>query len=598
MSVDRKENPRRDSSSDESDHDSADSAPVESLVAGRVKRSAAGNRYFSLLQAEVDKEDEVTLLFAEEEGEEDQEFQEDEEADASDVQLDSSSDGDDQGPTVGVDSLEGEAELQKQDREERKKRRKAQELFKRPRSIKKVKHDPTTTTSISTLKPGPKKKWERTSWIPAPDQGPTRSSQRKQTVLNKEVTHLRLQESEIRRRQTIKAMEAAAKKKEASKPKAMTQEDRLAEAARVEKMNEKSLTKWEESEKKRMEEQKARLAALHNRRLEGPVITYWSGPAKWRNEKLTAVGSKKIRDEASKGAKENQNGEFKDAKELQDEESKGAKEGDTGKSSSEKQDSIQGHTSKIRQKALETEATVQLPGQVGGPEPFPTTAPASTATFSTQSQGTAGQLATTAHTPHDTAGTLPSQVYSVPADRSQEEFSGYYSGAAPAQQVQVLLERSPAASWVQGRQMQPAPAPPPPRLKTPVIEIAGRNIMMLKNIDLNSTGPQVPELQDHVLLAKKPTKSSAKQPHYNAAFKTNLGRGAGHGRQQFPCVITGQNAKYRDPKTGLAYADVAAYKQIQKVATGEARWCEELGGCYVGSTMKPARGVPARFYTQ
>ena len=567
-----KKDPQRDSSSDESDHDSTDSIQVESLVAGREKRSAAGNRYSSLIQAEVDKEDEVALLFAEEEGEEDNEFQEDE-ADASDVQLDTSSDDDDQGPTAGADSLEGEVELQKQDREERKKRRKAQDLFKQPRSTKKVKYDPTTPSSMSTPKPVPKKKSERTSWIPTPDQGPTRSSQRKQTVLNKEITHLRLQESEVRRRQTIKAMEAAAKKKEALKPKAMTQEDRLAEAARFEKMNEKSLTKWEENEKKRVEEQKARLAALHNRQLEGPVITYWSGPAKWRDEKLTAVGIREIRGGGSDGAKE----------------------GNPKKPSRKGQDPFQEIASMIKPKPPETGYAVQLPNQSSGSEPFNPAAPVLNAQSSTQSHETASLPVMSACAQHEIAGTLPSQVYSVPAYQPQEEFSGHHSSAAPHQQVHVVVERTSAAP-LQGQYVQPVSPQPPPRPKTPVVEITSRNIIALQNVDLNCTDCQIPELQDHVLLAKKPTRGSAKQAQLNAATRSNLGRVSGSGRQQTPCAITGQNAKYRDPETGLTYANIEAYKQIQKIATGETRWSEERGGCYTGSTMRPARGVPERFF--
>jgi vacuolar protein sorting-associated protein 72 len=33
--------------------------------------------------------------------------------------------------------------------------------------------------------------------------------------------------------------------------------------------------------------------------------------------------------------------------------------------------------------------------------------------------------------------------------------------------------------------------------------------------------------------------------------------------QRVPCVITGKPAKYRDPVTGLAYADLEAYKELQ-----------------------------------
>jgi len=279
-------------------------APVESLVAGRAKRATAGNRLSSLIDKEAD--DDLELLFAEDE--EDVEFEGADGEDASDVQLDSSSDDDeDQGPTKGEYDLEGEKELQKQDKVERQaKKRKAQDAFLRPPGLrKKVRVDPTTTAAVPTTPaPRPKKKSERVSWIPTVEEGPTRSSSRKQTVQNKEVIHARMKASEKRRLHQIAVMEAAARRKEKLKPKVMTQADRLAEAERTEKKNSKSLNRWEETEKKRSEEQKARLAALHNRQLEGPVITWWSGLAKWVNGKLAQVRGVDMIDEGEgKGEK-------------------------------------------------------------------------------------------------------------------------------------------------------------------------------------------------------------------------------------------------------------------------------------------------------
>lgn len=62
------------------------------------------------------------------------------------------------------------------------------------------------------------------------------------------------------------------------------------------------------------------------------------------------------------------------------------------------------------------------------------------------------------------------------------------------------------------------------------------------------------------------------------------------------CAITDQPAKYRDPRTGLSYADSYAYKEIQKLANGGSCWSSLLG-CYVGPTSSVARGVPERFST-
>ena len=295
--LDEADRPRDSSSEASSDVDQED-VTVESLVAGRQKRATAGNRLSTLLGKEAD--DELELLFAEDD--EDVEFEgvEGVEADEqSDVQFDSSDDGDEDHQGAGEradDDLEGERELQKLARLDRQaKKRKAQESFFKPPALRKrVKVDPTTATEApSTSASRPKKKSERVSWIPETGDGPTRSSSRKATVQNKQVVHARMKEHEKRRLHQIAIMDAAAKRKEKTKPRVMTQADRLAEAERTEKLNSKSLNRWEEMEKKRAEEQAARLAALQNRHLDGPVITWWSGLAEWVNGKMRRVGNKR-----------------------------------------------------------------------------------------------------------------------------------------------------------------------------------------------------------------------------------------------------------------------------------------------------------------
>lgn len=267
---------------------------VESLVAGRAKRITAGNRLSSLL---AEEDDELELLFAEEEGEEDVEFGTDETDGASDVPLDSSTDEEDHDAGKEDDGLEGERELQQQDRTEREKKRKARDVFKRPSGLRKrTIIDPTSNTALSrAVAARAKKKSDRVSWVSTPGDGPTRSSTRKQTVQNKRSVHQRMIEGEKRRVQLIQAMEEAVKRKEASKPKRLTQAERMEEAARTEERNAKSLNRWEETEKKRSDEQKAKLEALHNRHLSGPVITWWSGMASWTHGRLTHVGGREAK---------------------------------------------------------------------------------------------------------------------------------------------------------------------------------------------------------------------------------------------------------------------------------------------------------------
>lgn len=254
---------------------------VEWMVTARQKRSTAGNRLTSLLQQE-EPDDELELLFAE--ADDDAGF---EDADnQSDVQMDSSDDDDDQGPAAGADDLEGEQELQQQARIERQARKRKvndgiPKIFK-----KRVKIDRTASQAL----PRPKKKSERVSWIPSPADMPTRASQRGTTKLSKEQLHVQMINREVKRLKQLKTMEKAAAAKSAAKKPPMTQADRLAEAARVEKQNSKSLSRWEEAEQQREEEQRAKLAALSNRQMTGPVITWWSGMAEWVGGRLRKVG--------------------------------------------------------------------------------------------------------------------------------------------------------------------------------------------------------------------------------------------------------------------------------------------------------------------
>ncbi|RPA95935.1 YL1-domain-containing protein [Choiromyces venosus 120613-1] len=282
---------------------------VESLVAGRERRSTAGNRLASLLHQEADAEDTLFL-----EDEDDVEFEARDVEELSDVLLESSDDEDEYNGGGGVDGkegeqgeedLEGERELQQRAKEERAvKKRKAAEAFLKPRvltrkrvTIQDGSSTTTTATAVQTTAtspsrgspPRPRKKSERVSWIP--EFTATRASSRTLSLQNRTETMKRLEESEKRRLHTIKLMEAAAAKKDKENPrKEMTQAERLKEAKLTEERNLKSLNKWEESEAVRLEEQRKKLAALQNRKLVGPVITWWSGTAEWDEGKLLRVG--------------------------------------------------------------------------------------------------------------------------------------------------------------------------------------------------------------------------------------------------------------------------------------------------------------------
>src|SRR5579862_9044284 len=105
-SLDEDQEQTTSSVSDDDSSDKQDAPAVESLIAGREKRSTAGNRLSVLIDREAD--DDLELLFAEDE--DDVEFEGADAEDQSDVQFESSDEDDeDQGPAgKGENELEGE----------------------------------------------------------------------------------------------------------------------------------------------------------------------------------------------------------------------------------------------------------------------------------------------------------------------------------------------------------------------------------------------------------------------------------------------------------------------------------------------------------
>ncbi|KAL8855043.1 MAG: hypothetical protein Q9221_000240 [Calogaya cf. arnoldii] len=522
-------------STDEDEH-------VESLVTGRAKRATAGTRMSTLLEKEGD--DELELLFAEDEQDEDNEFEADDQEDASDLQLDSASSDDEQDPAKNDDDFEGEKELQRQTRAEKQKKRKAQDAFMKPAAMKKrvkLPSRPDPLTLPSTPAPRPKKKSERVSWLPTPEAGPVRASSRRQTVQNKEITTTRLVAFEKRRKQQVQVMEEAAKRKEASKPKAMNQAQRMEEAARIERVNAKSLNRWETAEKKRVAEQKAKLEALHNRQLIGPVITWWSGLARWVDGKLKQVGWKSVK-EAEAEAKTNLRA-----------------------SQADDHMDVQPASESLRNPVDEDTISQDTNGARPG-NPF--REPARDGEVGNGPSNAQAPLAP----PLEPEGFLDGIHYYASLPEHSGGNTAHNNPGVFTHDKAMPGRGMPSLVAPQSTSAPAATKAPPSGPRT--VEYSGRNVVILEDIDANTQ--RLPDLQNHVLLKK----------HNGKLPKA--------GREL--CAITGQPAKYRDPRTGLSYADSYAYKEIQKLANEEFRWSSLLG-CYVGPTSSVARGVPERFAT-
>lgn len=60
------------------------------------------------------------------------------------------------------------------------------------------------------------------------------------------------------------------------------------------------------------------------------------------------------------------------------------------------------------------------------------------------------------------------------------------------------------------------------------------------------------------------------------------------------CYVTSELAHFRDPQTGIPYANIWAYKQLQKILSGQVRWSTLLEA-YVGPVGEAASGVPDGF---
>ena len=568
-------------SSSAASSDAESEATVELLVKGRAKRTTAGTRINSLIQKE--KDELVDLVFEKEEGdvdsEEDVDFVGDEDDAGSDAQLDSSSDDEDQGPGKADGDLEGEEELQKQVRAERQKKRKARAVFKTSTTVrKKVKVDPTAVAAPkipTTPASRHKKKSERVSWIPTSEEGPVRASSRKQTMQNKETVHLRMAEKEKQRLKQMKHMEEAEKRRQAAKAPPMTQAQRMAEAARTERKNAKSLNRWEEAEKSKAEVQKAKLEALHNRQLMGPVISWWSGLARWVNGKLSQVGMRDI----------------KAVEESEEQPHHTAVEQDLTEHESSKIPSQMGARFDVVMDDV-TQAQPKLLAPPSSDFSRPTD-PIPRVTFAPP-LGPGGFLegihyyASLPSQPEETAMTATTghQPSMVP--------NGGVISRQPPKSVSPVPIEHPAAfvekpeTTIHSDIMPTGPCQQPSR---PSVEYSSRNLVALRNIDSNATS--LPELQASVLLKRRSNKLHSQYLFITAALKQHLLTHRPELAQEH-CAITGGPARFRDPKTGLAYSDSYAFKEIQRLRTGGSRWSSLLG-CYVGSTTAAARGVPERF---
>lgn len=568
-------------SEDEADTSANDDAEpaADLMVVSRARRSNAGNRMSTLLAQEDIPDEEEQWGEDWEELPNEEEFVGDDAEDQGDFNLDSSSSEDED---EGAEDDAGEKELRRVERQERdKKRKKAANPFAAGLvARKRVKINiPLSAPTESTPAPRPKKKSERACWLPTPEDGPVRQSSRRQTVMNKNETTERLLEKSIKRKKTIVMMEMAAERKQKVQPKAMTQEEKLAEAALVEKQNSKSLHRWEEAEEKRAAERKAKLDALKSRELEGPFIRYYSGPAIWIDGKLKYTG--------------------KDAPKIEELVDQNADEAVAAKDMN-----------------IDTTASEDVAPTTTEPTSVLQTAPEPAETPSESTQSPSQQTQQQQQPTNLPPTTYPNSIIFAPPQNPNSFLFGVEHWASTPDPVLA----SPTTSQPLINQPQPT-QPPEPVLAPPIphktIERAVRNLIILTSFP---SLPPAPHSHRTTLTTRdKPTFIALTSnlfawPTSHATLAASLNPSRYNTKNsslpvpaKASCAITGLQALYKDPATGLAYRDKYAYSRIRRLVEGDCRWSKGLG-CYVGPVYdrvrssgvggwgRPARGVPERFW--
>ncbi|KAI4740258.1 YL1-domain-containing protein [Aureobasidium sp. EXF-12298] len=664
----------------------------ELLVHGRAKRATAGNRMHFLMQHLEDEDVRNDLLQEDETDQIDYQL-----SDTEDVAFESSDDSDDEGPPRdGQDEdLQGEKELQKAERQEaRKKKRKANDFTNMPLNPLMKRQRLAATNSL--LAPRPRKKSERISWLPTLDDAPTRQSRRRQTVANKEQTEAKLKESQKRSEKAHELIKIAAEKKAASAVPALTQEDRMKRALKVEKENSRTLNRWEKAEEERQLAQQRRLEALRDRQLEGPVFRYWSGSVMWEGEKIKVKRVHQPRIEAVVETKPNPPAEKPATETLpqstvtdadktptsnEPQEAKTAHEPgaqqteDTAMVDATDEPTLVGILDQESKEASTTEKDEGMSPKATG-EPTENTDSAVVETAEANTSNLSKETGIEQNSTENTAEQKPSEPDQASASASEQKSQSFLDGIhfwasqspeATAQKNRNSVSQTPApapaaesqtaeAAPAQTQPSQPSTAdqPPaatidpakPPTTLDPTLQSADPTQQPSTPFDVypqiqpeaTSLPPPIPLIREQAqrtliileafpeLEIAPPIAPSNKKSTTTTSLLSSilipdalptltpqetkyLNSKSAKKKEFLPppppkpvCAITAKPAHYKDPKTGMPYQGLEAYKALQRVSAGGCRWGGQGWDCWMGilgeGVMgRVARGVPECFVT-
>ncbi|KAK3676169.1 hypothetical protein LTR78_003919 [Recurvomyces mirabilis] len=583
--------------------DGEEDVEATGLIATREKRATAGNLYSSL-RAEIDEDDALKDIFLEDE--EDEGDYEGSDSGDDEGALGSSSDEDDAGPQQEgqAEDLTGEKELKKAERVQQRQKRKVQDArLKLPAwQKKKVKlADDVKTEDGAPTKP--KKKSERTNWLPGEEDAPKRQSRRSLAVANREVVHANLKQSHERSEKQRKVMKHAAEKVKQKKRQEISQEDRMKMCERISRQTDKEFGRWEREEAERQRTRDEQLAASRRRDMDGPYIKYYSGSVIWRDGKLER--------------KRVEHGSM-DVTTIPDEPKQPAFE--------------------LVVKSDHTSGTISANQPASSTSPSTSAAPQPVVASSSKVASTETSLPTPSDPPapwlsgiHEYASqtySVPSIPIPIPQPASSDAVSEKAAGKrreliseGPQATTPTLPAAPPASSstpatyhgWPPGSQQFAINLPAPPAPPT-VREQAQRSLVILEKFEgLEPVSSKRTAKSATIPGAAATETANALIPDAFPAFnadelryllaKQSTRRAAVSNMPAPPekphcSLIPSKVASYRDPNTGLPYLDLQCYKIIQRVLAGGCQWSPVLG-CWVGPSYgvmgRPAVGVPTGF---
>ncbi|TKA60005.1 hypothetical protein B0A55_13113 [Friedmanniomyces simplex] len=546
------------------------------LIATRAKRSTAGNLYAALRPSLDDPEIRKELLADEEddEGEYDGSDGEAGGEDDEDAMESSSSDEDVGPPQEGeAEDLQGETELKREERVRQQKKRKVQDArLKVPvwQQRKKVKLADDVKTEDGTAA-RPKKKSERSNWLPTEADAPKRQSRRSLAVQNREVTYANAKQYRERSEKQKRVMKNHAERVVTTRRRVMTLDQRLDVCARIVRQTDKEFGRWEREEAERQRVRDAQLAAKWRREDGGPFVRHWSGSAIWRGERME---EKRVK-----------------------------------------------HGSVRVEEIQDSEAAVGNGEQTGGVASGTPTAAAPTITPATPLPPIASLMGSATPAVNSASPSLQNPPSWLPGIH---DFAAQPS-AAPSQSTQNHTHPPPPpppphayTGWPPSAQHFPIhPPAPPPILR----EQAQRSLIMLsqfESIDHSTTTKRPPKSSTTglaptdtttILLPDSYPPFTADELRYLLAKHTTTkkrgGGPANSSADNMPAapdktrcaILPSQAAKYRDPTTGVAYLDLQCYQILQRLVAGGCAW-SGLVGAWVGPSAvmgRPARGVPEGF---